>query len=68
MNIGESKEYFGKLYTAVAYQGTPKGCATLQEDEQCNACGVDQYYCGLKDECHNEECPFVMIKTQFLGL
>ncbi len=64
MRINDTKEYFGKSYTAVEYT-EPLDFQPTDDDPQCKICAVEPNYCKMMDECHSEECPFIFVKTEY---
>lgn len=64
MRINETKEYFGKSYYAVEYNGAPADFLPSEDDPQCKICAVEPNYCGMQKECHGE-VPFVFIKSEY---
>jgi hypothetical protein len=69
MSINDTKEYFGKSYMAVEYNGKPSDFMPSDfmpsdDDPQCKICAVEPNYCGMCDECHGD-IPFVFVKTDY---
>jgi len=64
MSINDTKEYFGKSYMAVEYNGKPSDFLPSDDDPQCKICAVEPNYCGMCDECHGD-VPFVFVKTDY---
>lgn len=63
MSINDTKEYFGKSYTAVEYI-EPIDFIPTDDDMQCRICAVEPFFCEMKNECHGE-IPFVFVKTEY---
>ncbi len=64
MRINDKKEYFGKSYTAVEYNGEPADFMPTDDDPQCKICAVEPNYCKMRNECHGET-PFVFVKSEY---
>lgn len=70
MKIGEEKEYFGKSYTAVYYNGMPSDIRpsdddSMFDDPKCKICAVEPNYCKMQDEC-NGNVPFIFLKSEYV--
>lgn len=65
MRINDTKDYFGKSYTAVEYVGQPADFQPTDDDPQCKICAVEPNYCKMMAECHCEQNPFVFVKTKY---
>lgn len=64
MRINDTKEYFGKSYTAVEYT-EPLDFQPTDDDPQCKICAVEPNYCKMQSECHSKENPFVFVKSDY---
>ncbi len=67
MSIDDTKEYFGKSYTAVEYKGRPSDFLPSEDDPQCKICAIEPNYCKMMDECHSE-IPFIFVKTEYVKM
>ena len=65
MRIGETTEYHGTEYTAVAYNERPADFMPTDDDPQCKLCAVMPNYCRMQDECHGTPA-FVLVKTRYI--
>ena len=68
MKIGDTVEFWGNDYTAIAFKGIPADFLPDEEsDLQCKICALEPNYCGKKvskDDCHGIAA-FIFIKSVY---